>query len=647
MTHTDQPGRLAARRVILWAAAVVTLSLAVMAFASVRALEVSLEPEMEKRTQLIGATVREEIERAMVYGLPLETMGGASNYLTHILEQYPEIVWVRLVSKTGDVIASVQRADSDYSSLALTEKSEPVSLAMLHRNTIVGELRLMSDPRFVNTRMRNVLLDTLVVGVVAVLLAFEIVALVSANTLGKPLDRIFTLLKEQSQAIFQHVILIRDAGDLRRVARHLSDRADYLFERQGSAARPRALPHGYFVDVRLAVFLFSTATEISGAFLPLYAQGAGAPAWMTTEMAATAPLLAYLVAMALMAPFGGAISKFVSPRSLFLISVPLTAAAMVGVGLGRSVLAISLWHGAMALVYAQATIACQDYAIRTAPKSEVTQAIGGYLFVIIGGALCGAALGGVLADRIGASNTFFFGGALVVLSGLIGAKTMSRQFKVETSAAPKKSVTWSSITLLLFNRRFMALTIGVSVPVNIGMSVFIWYLTPVVLASQGTSVADIGRVVMLYYLAQILVGPTVAKLADGRVGNTPLLLCGILVGGVAITALSMWPGFWMMVVVVTAYGVGHSMCDATQYAHAIAIGEDMGFEGASDFALAALRLIERLAAIGGLVGSVVVVTKFGYDTATAGVGVLMLAGFCLMVLESTLRNRPRPAERAK
>lgn len=643
MSHADQPGRLAARRVVLWAAAVVILSLIVMALASIRAFEASLEPEMEKRSQLIGTTVREEIEQAMAYGLPLDTMSGASNYFDHILEQYPEIVSVRLLSNTGNVIASGQRAVPEASDVAPLANIEPISLAMLHRNTIVGELELVSDPRFVRTRLRNVLLDTLVVGVVAVLLAFEIVALVSANTLGKPLDRVFTLLMEQSQGVFRHLIPARDAGNLRRVARHLSDRAEHLFERNENTVRPVVLPQAYFVDVRLAVFLFSTATEISGAFLPLYAQEAGAPDWMTTDMAATAPLLAYLVAMAIMAPFGGAISKFVTPRSLFLISVPLTAIAMIGVGLGRSVYAISLWHGAMALVYAQATIACQDYAIRTAPKSEITQAIGGYLFVIIGGALCGAALGGVLADRIGATNTFFFGGALVILSGIIGAKSMSRRIKIEAAAMPQRTASWRSAGSVLLNRRFLALTLGVSVPMNIGMSVFIWYLTPVVLASQGTSIADVGRVVMVYYLAQILAGPTVARLADGKVGNTPLLLAGVLIGGLAITALSLWPGFWMMTVVVTIFGIGHSMCDATQYAHAIAIGEDMNFEGASDLALAELRLIERVAAIGGLIGSVVLVTRFGYDTATATIGVLMLLGFCLMFLVGGKWNRTHPA----
>ncbi len=625
MNHVHQPGRLAARRVILWAAAVVTLSLMTMAFTSVRTFEASLAPEMEKRSQLIGITVREEIERAMAYGLPLDAVTAAPGYFEHILDQFPEITRLRLLSNNGDEITSVHRAERPDGNGVAQGKSEPISLAMLHRNTIIGELQLESDPGFVRSRLRNVLLDTLVVGVVAVLLAFEIVALVSANTLGKPLDRIFTLLKEQRNAGFRHVVSAREAGDLRRIARHLSDRAEHLFGKQEGGRKPNALPQAYFVDVRLAVFLF-------GAFLPLYAQKSGAPDWMTTDMAATAPLLAYLVAMALMAPFGGALSKLISPRSLFLISIPLTAIAMIGVGLGKSVFAISFWHGAMALVYAQATIACQDYAIRTAPKSEITQAIGGYLFVIIGGALCGAALGGVLADRIGLSNTFFFGGILVILAGLVGAKTISRQVKVEAGVSPSQHTNWRAASRVLLNRRFLALAFGASVPMSIGMSVFIWYLTPVMLDAQGIRVADIGRVVMLYYIAQILVGPTVAKLADGRVGNVPLLLAGVLLGGSAVSVLSVWPDFWVLVFVVAVFGVGHSLCDATQYAHAFAIGEETEIEGASDFALAALRLIERVAAIGGLIGSVVLATRFGYAAATAGVGALMLFGFCVMFL---------------
>ncbi|WP_170474132.1 MFS transporter [Ruegeria arenilitoris] len=631
MNTQKQHGRLAAGRVVGWVAAIVLLSLTLMAFAAVRTFEASLEPEMNKRTALIAATVREEIERAIDFGVPLEAIGGASEYLDELLKEFPELEKIMLRSNSGRLIASSSRGDSTGTDAPNEINTSPntVTLSILRRNTIVGELTIEADPRFVRSRLQEVMLDIIVVGLVAILLAFEIVLLVSANMLGKPLDRIFTLMDEQAAASFRHVLPARDAGELRRVARRLSDRALHVARLRGAQDKLSALPQAYFVDIRLPVFIFSTATEISGAFLPLYARDAGGPDWLTSEMAATAPLIAYLVAMALMAPFGGAIARRFSPQRLFLSAIPVTALTMVGVGLGQNALVIAFWHGFMAIVYALATISCQEYAIKTAPRDELTQAIGGFLFVIIGGAFCGSALGGVLADRIGASGTFFFGAGLAVLSGLIGARVISGHVSLDQEVTTTQSD--KSIWTVLTNRRFFALTLGVSVPINIGMSVFIWYLTPVVLEGQGVGVADIGRIVMLYYLAQLLLGPTVARFADGKVGQVPFLIFGIFISGVAISSLYFWSGIMPMIIVVTLFGLGYAMCDATQYAQAIQIGEQTCGAGGGEKALGALRLIERLAAITGLIASVILIPRLGYLTIIGGIGGLMLCGTLFML----------------
>ncbi|MBD9527072.1 hypothetical protein [Paracoccus sp. PAR01] len=47
-----------------------------------------------------------------------------------------------------------------------------------------------------------------------------------------------------------------------------------------------------------------------------------------------------------------------------------------------------------------------------------------YLFAIIFGAFCGSALGGVLADRIGAGLTFFFGAFVAILAAVLEANTI-------------------------------------------------------------------------------------------------------------------------------------------------------------------------------------------------------------------------------
>ncbi len=384
----EQPGRIAAKRVVVWSALTLLTSILITLYAAINIFEEAFAPELNKRSQLIGVTVREEIERTLNYGVPIDSIAGIDTYLTGILDDFDEVNRITLLSVSGDVTASARRqsdvikTEAQVQTVDLDETTW-ISLPILSRNTLVGELRLETDPKFVSTRLRNVALDILVVGLVSVLLTFELIIWVTANAVGKPMDRIFSLLREQTTGNFTHRIPATDAGELRRIARRLSDRAIDLADRAGKQVRLPPLPQAYFVDIRLPLFIFSTATEISGAFLPLYSRDAGGPDWLTPNLAAIAPLVAYLMAIALVAPFSSFILQRLDPRRLFLLSIPLTAITMVGVGLGNSAVVIALWHGAMALVYALATIACQEYALRTASRGEDAQAIGSFLFVVL------------------------------------------------------------------------------------------------------------------------------------------------------------------------------------------------------------------------------------------------------------------------
>jgi predicted MFS family arabinose efflux permease len=638
MKSIDQPGRVAARRAILWVGLMMAISLLSMTYGALRAFDTSIQPEMDKRSRLIALTIGDGFERALEIGIPLDAIAGADQFLKNITEEFREVRSISLKDQRGEVITQIIR-DAEIDGTIVSKvtdvgtKDRPLFiLPILNRNTLVGEIWIEIDPTYVRTRLQDVLLDVFVVGLVSVLLAFELVIFVMAGALGKPLDRIFTLLRMQSDGVFSHVMSAADAGNLRRVARRISDRATDLAERAKTAAKLPRIPQAYFVDVRLPLFVFSTATEISGAFLPLYARDAGGQDWMAGGFAATAPLIAYLVAIALVAPFGGLITRIITPRSLFLICIPFTALSMIGVGLGQSAVSIAVWHGAMAIFYAVATVACQEYAIRTAPKGEDAQAIGSYLFVILGGAFCGTALGGVLADRIGAGSTFFFGAALVVVAGFLGAVTISG--KVATRDGPSSILPDEAPRnglAILRNIRFLALVIGAGIPMNIGMSVFIWYLTPVILEAQGVRVADIGRTMMLYYLVSVLAGPMIARLADGRVGYIPMLICGVTISGFALTSLGFWSGLWPMVVVVATFGFGYAMCDATQFAQAIRIADASGLPGARNVGLSAIRLIERLAAIAGLVASAILANRYDYYTLAIAIGVLMFLGSLLLI----------------
>src|SRR3546814_1615633 len=69
------------------------------------------------------------------------------------------------------------------------------------------------------------------------------------------------------------------------------------------------------------------------------------------------------------------------------------------------------------------------------------------------------------------------------------------------------------------SHRFLALLVGIPMPMNAATAVFIWYLTPITLAAAGSGAAEIARVVMLYYLAAVRFAPQVSSLPDGQIGR--------------------------------------------------------------------------------------------------------------------------------
>jgi hypothetical protein len=131
---------------------------------------------------------------------------------------------------------------------------------------------------------------------------------------------------------------------------------------------------------------------------------------------------------------------------------------------------------------------------------------------------------------------------------------------------------------------------------------------------------------MLYYLAIVLFGPTVARLSDSRFGPLPLVVSGALASGAALLSLTVWSGFWAVVVAVAGLGLGHSLIRAPL--HALALRN----AGGASAGLSALRLIERIGAILGLAASALLLGDIGAESCILALGIAVLSGVTLYAI---------------
>lgn len=620
------------------------------------AFDRAVAPELSKRTRLIGTIVRDELQRALELGVQLEAMQGLESYLSETLDKFGEVEAIVVQAASGTVVAAVRRpADLGQplvrgppGTQTVVEEGRYV-LPILYGNRLVGEIQIDTSPTFVRTRLRDVFLDVMVIALVAALLAVELTLVLIVTFVTGPLARVLLLLNAQCKGDFSRVIQPGGLGGLSRTAARLNDYAEDLAERWASLTspareairrtldariaddRPALLRMSDVGDIRLPLFLFVIATEVAVAFLPVYSRALMRPDWLTPEMAAAAPLVCYLFAAALMTPFSGRLSRRFGARRLFLWSILPAALSLAGLAAATHVVEAAMWRGVMAVFYATATIACHEYAIGASGDAGSTKPIGAFVAVVYGGVFCGAALGGVIAGRFGFQAALLSGAAFALLAGILGTAAMRGPAgdPIGDVAVAGKS------TFGRLDTRLGALLLGLAVPMSATTAIFVWYLTPLMLTEIGSGPAEVARVVMLYYLAAVLLGPAVVAVSDSRVGPRPLVVLGAAIAGLGLLSLSAWSGFWAVTAAMGALGIGHTVLRAPLYAWAQRV--DPG--GTS---VMPLRLAERVGAILGLGICALVLPDIGADHGIRALAIITLLGLSGFVALEAVSPRRSP-----
>lgn len=677
--ETVSPGQAAAARLVPLAALMIVIAAVVLGSFVLRAFNKAVDPELSNRSVLIGTIVRADIQRALDLGIPLNQLAGTETYLEKVLTDFPEVSSITVRSAEQKILSRAQsaeetarqeqkvqiRSNAGDSVIEIPEKS--FTFPILTGNELVGAIVVEIDRTYVRRQFRNVFLDVLVVILVAILLAVEITITVTATSLRQPLDQLYMLLERQVSGDFSVRLRQVTTTSLGRVAARFSDHAEDLNARFGrlldrysrtasgadiparlrdlgsrftlTGTLPRTLQLTDVVDIRLPLFLFAMAEELSKPFLPLYIRSmiAGEP-WLSEGVIVSLPLIAYLVALVALSPVSGFLAERLSPRRAFLLALVPVAVSHIGLSISSTVVEIILWRGVAGAGYAVATIACQEYALAAASFGRHTRAAAGFVTVVIGGTFCGTAVGGVLADRIGQNNVFLVGAVLIVVAAVVALGMLSGESAKHTH---KGSATGLRSFLSVFRSvRFVALLFGIAIPANILMAAFLWYLVPLMLADLGSNPADIGRALMLYYLLTVAIAPWVARLADRYSSTTTMLAIGGIISSLALIALSRESGFWPTTAAIAVAGVAHAFIRAPQIAHVLEISRSASTRDQA-LMLGALRTFERVGSILGLLLTAFLVGRVGYAAAISATGICVATGALLFVVVALI-YRPRP-----
>ena len=529
----------------------------------------SLQPELERRAGLIGETIRADTERALGIGIPLRELVGVDDYFAEFLSEFGELDYVAIRDGNGRLLYASGEVPS-ASGEAILGDTIVYEFPIDTGEGTIGSIDVGVDRFFIRDRLQDLALDVGVILIVSLVAAFEVM-----------------------RALGDHIV-----GQRRRI---------------GIAA-------GSGVgDVRLVLFLFIVGEEMSKSFLPLLIQSADNPVpGLDPAIAISLPIVAYLLTLAVAYPFAGRLVAAFGQRGLFLVGLVPAALSHLGMIFADNVIQIVGLRSLSGVGYALATIACLEYLIERMERGSRARTIGVFVAVVIGGTFAGTALGGIFADRMGYDAVFMISFLIVVAAGLLALRMMRPG--AETAAERSDNFAMQDVTAVLKRPSLVLLLGGVTIPMNVVLAAFLWYLIPLSMAAIGSNASTIARTLMVYYLVILLGGPLVARLADRHLNPRTLVGVGSLLSGAVLLLPALRPSVLSMALAVLVVGVGHTAVRGPQVALALDIAEAEFPEAGHGPVLAAMRSLERLGSLIGLLAVAVLAAAFGLDTATATIG---------------------------
>lgn len=666
------------RKILLIILSFMVISQIAYLYIDVRSFEKSYIDIVRSNLYAAGISISDNLTNILEKGVPINRLMGLEPLFNEILADAPNLSFLAVYDNSGSCLYYSDRERFVYGDDAVEagRNSSRLSLSFPLQTAggiIEGKLITGIDQKQISKQVRSIILDTATIILISILATIDFLFFIVAFTIEIPLKRAaadISLAKNPEQtglSIRRTDIDFLDHA-LDRFDRHrYRFRVEWLRFNDLFLSFTRALKYHKLLDpaidkpvrgiqsiisrftseskeqprpavisspvlIRPAIFLFVFAEALSISFLPLYAGEIYRPLWsLSREVIIGLPISAFMLFTALSFPVGGALSDTLGYRKAFAIGAAVTATGLVLTGTANDILALIIYRSITGTGFGIVFIAAQGYIVSTTSTSNRAEGMAIFLSAFYGGTLCGSAIGGMVAERIGFRIPFYSGAAITVISVFFiylfmtehpgtgfqtekksGAGNIFQQF-VSLLPLPKDFIK------LLSDRNFAALALCQSIPNKICLIGFIYYLAPLFLKSLGSGQSDIGRYIMGYSLMMILFSQAVSKWSDRHFTTKPFVFWGGVLSGLSLIPFFFFTNTWMVAAGIIMLGLSHTISVSNQAKMAsqldavkkIGVGPGLGI----------YRQMERLGNVIAPILLGLMSTIFGYSKSLALIGV--------------------------
>ena len=686
-------------RLVLLAIVVLLTGQIIVTWFAVDGFEREIEPQLVHKAEVVGRAVADQIEFAVDdLGIPPGELVGMDAFLDKLLAANADIKYLIVLDASSQVLfahglspetlESVRNglpgADVEAGTLTeiagFTDGAFPIvagehAAAVLH----VGVSR-----EYVRGRLSEIFYEAMTVIVVSLLVTLEFLIFFMNVRVFGPLERLGTLLTDGARGIFTDRIVLRsrdEIGDLvtmfNRTLRSLCQRyEDFRFdareiedaqidrsiaqriqaagkepdERYSFTGNTELRPRNA-MQIRIPLFLFMFAEELPRSFLPLFvARLSPTGATISDELLIGLPITLFMLAAAVMTPFGGRIADRFGARRVFLMGIVPATIGYFGTFLAQDYYDLIAWRVLSGVGYGLIFIAAQAWVAEHTEQGNRAQGMSVFVGGVFAATICGPSIGGILAGRIGFEETFLVSAGLAAASGLIVYFMLEG---VGKGRSPRRSGLFEGgqWRALVSDGRLFAVTVLAAVPGKVILSGFLFYLVPLYLSELGARPAVIGWMIMLYGVSTIICMPFASRLADRSGRHAAVVAAGGALAGLGCLA-SLFEGAVggasnAVGIAILALGVGHALSLTSQLAIVQEAADRLPGGLGQASAISAYRLVERAGMILGPIVAATFAAAFGYQGAIVGIGAIVLVSIVLYVLVMSLSEHPSRLQRSE
>ena len=628
------------RDLFILTALVLMLAAAFVSFRAGLYAEEHLVKERLGVQQEIGLSVVAVIEKAFSFGVPFERMVDVERYLETVKQDNPELDYLIVLDRNGTPRYSTElRAIEGRSvllgALSRWAESESVAHAGQYFNMAIpiklnyrpiGWLHIGERSNFIAKLMWDIAFDILAVLVVAILVAFELLRLMLAAAFTSPLRAMQEVLADASRGDFRQYLPRDFFGGIGRLNRAINTSLDAINERARALhAAGKEVLAGNLFDVNNArqvlrvnavenigwpFFLLIFSESLSLSFFPIFvSQFVDPNSSVSQSIVIGLPITVFMLVWAVTMPYAGACCDRIGFRKAFGLGALITTLGLILTAFAESMLQLLLWRSLTAIGYGLVYVTTQAYITAHFPPTERTRGQALFLSTFFAGSLCGAAIGGILVDRLGFEKTFLLSGGLSAVASFYVLRFMS---KTAVQSKTSKGLGFGDFGLLIKQRQFAVITFLSAVPAKVALAGFLYYSIPLYLKELGHDQSSTGRIMMAYGLVIIMLSPLVAQFADRAQHRWRFVMLGGYAAALAVAMPLFFEGATGAALAVVGLGIGHAIGVSSQMTLINDRCGEVVKEVGQAAAVGIFRMIERIGMLLGpiLLGVMIALSSF-------------------------------------